>query len=108
MATNKNNLQSALAAKQPAPDTELTSRAPAPTPPKQPLPAPMLSTDLPAPEPKKESKRKRGDGKHRPARGYTLDLDLIKQFQHIAIDEGKNLYEVMEEALQQYLDRRSA
>jgi len=102
MATSQ-DIKSALAVKQPAPDSELT----APVPPKQPLPAPMLSTDLPLPVASvKESKPRRGDGKKRPPRGYTLDLELVKQYQHLAIDRGKPLYEVMEEALREYLERR--
>ncbi len=39
-------------------------------------------------------------------RGYTLREDYIKQLKRIALDEDRKLYEVMDEALAQYLARR--
>jgi hypothetical protein len=36
-------------------------------------------------------------------RGYMLREDLIKAFKRLAVDEDRKLYEVMEEALEQYL-----
>lgn len=46
---------------------------------------------------------------HKPLRvnrGYTLREDYIKQLKRIALDEDRKLYEVMDEALAQYLARR--
>ncbi len=39
-------------------------------------------------------------------RGYALREDYVKQLKRIAVDEDRKLYEVMEEALAQYLARR--
>jgi hypothetical protein len=39
-------------------------------------------------------------------RGYKLREDLIKDCKRIAIDEDKMLYEVMEEAIEQYIERK--
>ncbi|MBA2680074.1 MAG: hypothetical protein H0U76_16965 [Ktedonobacteraceae bacterium] len=39
-------------------------------------------------------------------RGYKLREDLIKECKRIAIDDEKHLYDVMEEALVQYIERR--
>jgi hypothetical protein len=41
-------------------------------------------------------------------RGYALREDLIKDFKHLAVEEDRKLYEVMEEALEEYLARRKA
>lgn len=41
------------------------------------------------------------------SRGYKFREDLIKQCKQIALDDGKKLYEVMEEAIQQYIQRRN-
>lgn len=38
-------------------------------------------------------------------RGYALREDYVKQLKRIAVDEDRKLYEVMEEALAQYLAR---
>lgn len=40
-------------------------------------------------------------------RGYKLREDLIKACKRVALEENRNLYEVMEQALEEYLDRRS-
>jgi hypothetical protein len=45
-------------------------------------------------------------GPKRVNRGYMLREDLIKAFKRLAVDEDRKLYEVMEEALEQYLARR--
>jgi hypothetical protein len=50
--------------------------------------------------------QKRNAGPKRVNRGYSLREDLIKEFKLIAVREDRNLYEVMEEALEQYLARR--
>lgn len=42
------------------------------------------------------------------ARGYKFREDLIKQCKQIALDDNKKLYEVMEEALEEYIERRHA
>ena len=39
-------------------------------------------------------------------RGYMLREDLVKKLRLLAVQEDRNLYEVMEEALEQYLERR--
>jgi hypothetical protein len=39
-------------------------------------------------------------------RGYALREDYVKQLKRIAVEEDRKLYEVMEEALAQYLERR--
>lgn len=39
-------------------------------------------------------------------RGYMLREDLIKELKLIAVNEDRNLYEVMEEALEQFLKGR--
>ena len=38
-------------------------------------------------------------------RGYMLREDLIRNMRVLAVQEGRNLYEVMEEALEAYLDQ---
>lgn len=40
------------------------------------------------------------------ARGYKFREDLIIQCKQIALDERKKLYEVMEEALEEYIARK--
>jgi hypothetical protein len=39
-------------------------------------------------------------------RGYELREDLVKAFKMIAAQEDRKIYEVMEEALEQYLEQR--
>ncbi len=39
-------------------------------------------------------------------RGYKLREDLIRNYKRLALDRGQHLYEVMEAALQEYLDRQ--
>jgi hypothetical protein len=41
-------------------------------------------------------------------RGYKLREDLIKACKQIALDTNRNLYEVMEEALSEYIERQKA
>jgi hypothetical protein len=41
-------------------------------------------------------------------RGYALREDLIKACKRIALEDDRNLYEVMEEALEQYVARWKA
>jgi hypothetical protein len=38
-------------------------------------------------------------------RGYALREDLVKACKRIALEDDRNLYEVMEEALEQYITR---
>ncbi len=45
-------------------------------------------------------------GPKRINRGYALREDLIKALKRVAIDDDRNLYEVMEEAFEQYLAQR--
>ena len=40
-------------------------------------------------------------------RGYALREDLIQELKIIAVREDRNLYQVMEEAFEQYLERRA-
>lgn len=39
-------------------------------------------------------------------RGYKLREDLIKQCKRVALEEDRTLYDVMEEAIESYLERR--
>lgn len=39
-------------------------------------------------------------------RGYALREDLIKELKIIAVQEDRNLYQVMEQAIEEYLARR--
>jgi len=41
----------------------------------------------------------------RVSRGYKLREDLIKALKRLAVDTDKKLYEVMEEAIEEYLER---
>lgn len=41
-------------------------------------------------------------------RGYKLREDLIKACKQIALDTNRNLYEVMEAALAEYIERQKA
>lgn len=41
-------------------------------------------------------------------RGYKLRENLIKECKRLAIDQGRNLYEVMEDALSEYITRQKA
>ncbi len=56
-----------------------------------------------------EKSRNREDEAAKPRRikrGYELREDLVKAFKVTAAEEGRKIYEVMEEALEQYLERR--
>lgn len=44
-------------------------------------------------------------GPKRVNRGYMLREDLIKEFKLIAVREDRNMYEVMEQAFEEYLER---
>jgi hypothetical protein len=48
----------------------------------------------------------KAQGPKRVNRGYMLREDLVKEFKLIAVREDRNMYEVMEQALQEYLERR--
>lgn len=50
--------------------------------------------------------QKRTAGVKRVNRGYMLREDLIKALKLLAVQEDRTLYEVMEEALEEYLARR--
>jgi predicted transcriptional regulator len=41
----------------------------------------------------------------RVSQGQRLRADLVKQLKRIAVEEDRKLYEVMEEALEQYIER---
>jgi hypothetical protein len=43
----------------------------------------------------------------RVSRGYKLRVDLVKACKRLALEEDRNLYEIMEEALEDYLSRKS-
>ena len=45
-------------------------------------------------------------GPRRINRGYALREDLVKRLKRLALEDDKKLYEVMEEALSEYLTRR--
>ena len=42
----------------------------------------------------------------RTSRGFAVRADLVKAMKRVALDDDKKLYEVLEEAIDQYLDRR--
>ncbi|HSH77211.1 MAG TPA: hypothetical protein VLA19_01615 [Herpetosiphonaceae bacterium] len=42
----------------------------------------------------------------RVSQGQRLRVDLVKELKRIAVEEDRKLYEVMEEALEQYIERR--
>ncbi len=44
----------------------------------------------------------------RKKRGYALREDLVKACKRMALEEDRTLYEVMEEALEEYLKRKDA
>ncbi len=54
--------------------------------------------------PNKDDAAKPGEAK-RVSRGYMLREDLIKALKKLAVDTDKKLYEVMEEAIEEYLER---
>lgn len=58
-------------------------------------------TDTPISEPKQAK-----PGPKRINRGYQLREDLVKALKRIALDEDRKLYDVMEEAFEQYLAQR--
>lgn len=41
-------------------------------------------------------------------RGYTIRDDLIKTLKRLALDDERNMYELMEDALQEYIERRKS
>lgn len=43
----------------------------------------------------------------RVSRGYKLRVDLVKACKRLALEEDRNLYEVMEEALEAYLSSKA-
>lgn len=53
-------------------------------------------------------KRTTAETQKRINRGYALREDLVKACKRIALEEDRNLYEVMEEALEQYIARWKA
>jgi hypothetical protein len=48
----------------------------------------------------------KSQGPKRVNRGYMLREDLVKEFKLIAVREDRNMYEVMEQAFEEYLERR--
>lgn len=44
----------------------------------------------------------------RPSRGYKIRLDFIYQYKLLAVKQHRKLYEVMEEALEEYLTKHKA
>lgn len=68
-----------------------------------------LSTDEATHERKNARSHDRTDARpKRVNRGYKLREDLIKACKRIALEQDRALYEVMEEALEQYLARNRA
>lgn len=56
--------------------------------------------------PSKDDAAQQGAGEaKRVSRGYKLREDLIKALKRLAVDTDKKLYEVMEEAIEEYLER---
>jgi len=50
--------------------------------------------------------QQKAEGPKRTKRGYALRDDLVKACKQIALDNDRLLYEVMEEAIEQYLERQ--
>ncbi len=57
--------------------------------------------------PSTDDAAKPGEAK-RVSRGYKLREDLIKALKRLAVDTDKKLYEVMEEAIEEYLERHKS
>ncbi len=58
---------------------------------------------------KRTSTSSRDDAPERVTRvsqGQRLRVDLVKQLKRIAVEEDRKLYEVMEEAIEQYIEQR--
>ncbi len=55
-----------------------------------------------------QSRKGAPEARARINRGYALREDLVKELKRVALDEDRKLYEVMDEALEQYLARRRA
>lgn len=53
-----------------------------------------------------EQAHNRESATKRTKRGYALRDDLIKSLKQVALDEDRKLYEVMEEALEEYVARK--
>ncbi len=68
---------------------------------------PVVEPDRAPAETQKRSSAKSQDGPKRVNRGYMLREDLIIACKRVALNDGRKLYEVMEDALTQYLSRHS-
>jgi uncharacterized protein YijF (DUF1287 family) len=55
--------------------------------------------------PSKDDAKQSGGDVKRINRGYMLREDLIKALKKLAVDTDKKLYEVMEAAIEEYLER---
>jgi len=55
--------------------------------------------------PSQKSEPAKPQGPKRVNRGYMLREDLVKEFKLIAVREDRNMYEVMEQAFEEYLER---
>ncbi len=56
-----------------------------------------------------KAEKPNGETAHEPertSRGFAIRTDLVKAMKRVAIDDDKKLYEVLEAAIEQYLDRR--
>jgi hypothetical protein len=58
--------------------------------------------------PSKDDAKRSGGEVKRINRGYMLREDLIKALKKLAVDTDKKLYEVMEEAIEEYLERHKS
>jgi len=70
--------------------------------------APTIEREQPAPPAPIAQSHNRTNAPLRVNRGYKLREDLIKQCKRLALDEDRTLYEVMEEAIEEYLARKQA
>lgn len=50
--------------------------------------------------------RAKAEMPERTSRGFAIRTDLVKALKRVALDDDKKLYEVLEEAVEQYLVRR--
>ena len=48
---------------------------------------------------------RRSEGKERKQCGLRLEVDLVRKLQHLAVDEGKRMNDLVEEAIQDLLKK---
>ena len=72
---------------------------------------PEAQDETPSTEPSRNLETKisrKEEGVKRRKLGYEIREDLIRQCKQVALDEDRKIYEVIEEALSEYLTKRAA